>query len=171
MRGSAGTAPQRVGDLLTAAVPALAEHLIEETIRREWARTVGAELGRRSRPAALRQGVLDVRVDSSPGLQEIRLRTAQILEALAARHGPVVTALRPSLGPILPDPAATSGAEERRPDGAAVRLSPEDIRDVESVIASLSDPELKRALRRLLIKDRLAHRQPSPAPAAGRRQP
>lgn len=168
MRRSAGATPQRVGDLLTAAVPALGEHLIVETIRREWARTVGPDLGRRSRPAGLHHGVLDVRVDSSPGLQEIRLRTPRILEALAARHGPVVTALRPSLGPVTLDPLPMDSPEERRP-GAVARLDPAEVRDVESVVAPLADPELKRTLRRLILKDRLA--RPRPAPGAGQPRP
>lgn len=168
MRRSAGTTPQRVGDLLTAAIPALGEHLIEEMIRREWTDIVGPALGRRSRPVGLHHGVLDVRVDSSPGLQEIRLRTTRILDAIAARHGPAVSALRPSLGSLAPDALPASDTEPRRRGAAAVRLRPEEMDDVEAVVAPLADPDLKRALRRLIIKDRLARRQAAAMPAAGR---
>src|SRR5262249_58173510 len=74
----AGRNPVRVGSLLTQAVPALAERLLEETIRKEWALFIGPEAARHSRPVALRQSVLEVSVDNSPWLQELTLRSAPI---------------------------------------------------------------------------------------------
>ncbi len=94
-----GRSPVRVGNLLTAAVPALAERMLEQAVRREWTETVGPEASRRTRPGALRQGTLEVSVDNSPWLQELTLRSSAIVEearlvdAAAAR---------------LPDPALAS---------------------------------------------------------------
>src|SRR3972149_3307078 len=93
-----GRNPVRVGNLLTAAVPALAERMLEEAIRREWGQTAGPEAARRSRPAALRQGTLEVSVDNSPWLQELTLRSAAIVAALRKRHGSAVTGVRFALG-------------------------------------------------------------------------
>src|SRR5947207_956395 len=88
MRG--GRSPVRVGNLLTAAVPALAERMLERAICREWAQTAGPEAARRTRPGALRQGTLEVSVDNSPWLQELTLRSAAIVLCGCAmtRSGP-----------------------------------------------------------------------------------
>src|SRR5713101_8203673 len=96
-RGS-GRSPVRVGNLLTRAVPALAERLLEESIRRDWTQIVGSDAARRSRPGALRQGTLEVSVDNSPWLQELTLRSSAIVAALRKRHGSAVTGVRFALG-------------------------------------------------------------------------
>jgi hypothetical protein len=51
------------------------------------------------------------------------------------------------------------------------RLSAEETREIEAATASLGDPDLVRALRRLLTKDRLARRQQAPIPTAEKDQP
>ena len=147
--------PHRVGDLLTAAVPALAERMLADAIRRDWAVTVGGEMARRSRPASLDHGVLEIEADNSPWLMELQMRTGEILEALGRRYGRSVVSLRFTLGARrAPAPATT------RPSQVVARLSAEETREIEAVTASLGDPGLVRALRRLLTKDRLARRQP-----------
>lgn len=152
--------PRRVGDLLTAAVPGLAERMVEGRIRSEWARAVGGELARRSQPGELRAGVLEVLADNSPWLQELHMRTDELLGALRARYGPAVTALRFSLGR---PPAAKPPAPRRRGEAPA-RLTEAESREIEALVAGLEDPDVAAALRRLLVKDRLARRQPHPTP-------
>jgi hypothetical protein len=156
-----------VGDLITAAVPALAERMLADAIRRDWEATVGTELGRRSRPAALDHGVLEIQADNSPWLMELQLRGGEILEALGRRYGRSVVSLRFALG-TMPAPAP---APARRPARAVARLSPEETREIEAVTASLGDPGLVRALRRLITKDRLARRSQVSIPRAERHQP
>lgn len=158
-----GRSPVRVGTLLTAAVPALAERMLEEAIRREWTDTVGHDAARRSRPKALRQGTLEVSVDNSPWLQELTLRGAAIADALRKRHGSAVTGVRFALGSARDDgdkiPAPTRVGTPRR------RLNAEEARLVDAAAARLSDPTLATSLKRLLTKDLLA-RGGRPARAA-----
>ena len=103
--------PVRVSDVLIAALPALEERLLAERIRLGWRAAVGAELARRSRPGELKAGTLTVAVDNSPWLQELSMRSAEVLDAVRARFGPSVTALRLSLAG--PAPAAERSARRR----------------------------------------------------------
>src|SRR3989304_1496685 len=141
------SAPQRVGDLLTRAVPALVERMLEETIRKEWALVTGPELARRSQPGALDRGVLEVRADNSPWLMEMTMRTGEILGSLRARYGPRITALRCTLGPV--PRVRTSTGRARPPAPAALRLSTEEAQEVETLVAAGSEPKVAAALPRL----------------------
>ncbi|MGH7373383.1 MAG: DUF721 domain-containing protein, partial [Candidatus Rokuibacteriota bacterium] len=108
MRSATGSGrssfPVRVGDVLTAALPALEERLLAERIRRGWGAAVGDELARRARPGELKAGTLTIMVDNSPWLQELSMRSAEVLDAVRARFGPSVTALRLSLAGAAPAP-------------------------------------------------------------------
>lgn len=167
MKSARFTVPHRVGDLLTAAVPALAERMLADAIRRDWQRTVGAELGRRSRPASLEHGVLEIHADNSPWLMELQMRGEEVLEALSRRYGRSVVSLRFALGAVPAPAPAPAG----RPARAVARLSPEETREIEAMTASLGDPSLVRALRRLMTTDRLARRSQVPIPRAEKDQP
>jgi hypothetical protein len=160
-----GRSPVRVGTLLTAAVPALAERMLEEAIRREWSETVGPDAARRSRPRTLRQGTLEVSVDNSPWLQELTLRSAAIVAALRKRHGSAVISVRLALG-------SGSGDAEGKPvppserKAAPRRLNAEEARLVDAAAARLPDPALASSIKRLLTKDLLARSgRPAPAPS------
>jgi hypothetical protein len=156
-----GRSPVRVGNLLTAAVPALAERLLEEAIRREWTQTAGPEAARRTRPGALRQGTLEVSVDNSPWLQELTLRSAAIVAALRKRHGSAVTGVRFALGS---GPGEANGAALPAREGTPPprrRLNAEETRLVDAAAARLPDPALASSLKRLLTKDLLARGAPA----------
>ena len=127
-----GRNPVRVGTLLTAAVPALAERMLEDAVRREWAQTAGPETARRSRPGALRQGTLDVSVDNSPWLQELTLRSAAILAALRKRHGPAVTGIRFALGRRQGDGPGAEGPARAGTEAPERRLNAEEARIVDA---------------------------------------
>jgi len=159
-----GRSPVRVGNLLTAAVPALAERMLEQSVRREWTETVGPEASRRTRPGALRQGTLEVSVDNSPWLQELTLRSSAIVAALRKRHGSAVTGVRFALG-SGPGDADVTVFRPREGTAAPRRLSAEEARLVDAAAARLPDPALASSLKRLLIKDLLA-RGGRRAPAA-----
>src|SRR5258707_12831521 len=94
--------PVRVGDVLLAALPALQERLLAERIRLGWRAAGGADLSRRSRPGELKAGTLPIMVDNSPWLQELSLRSAEVLSAVRARFRPSVPA--PRLGLPRPRP-------------------------------------------------------------------
>ena len=83
---------------------------------------IGAELAHRTRPGELRAGTLTVMADNSPWLQELSMRSAEVLEAVRARFGPSVIALRLSLaGPApVPDRPASRRAAPAAPLAACV---------------------------------------------------
>ncbi|HET7874856.1 MAG TPA: DUF721 domain-containing protein [Methylomirabilota bacterium] len=159
------TAPIRVGEVLAAAVPELGERMLGEAIRKEWRQTVGVELARRSQPGELRAGTLTVLVDNSPWLQELTLRSAELLGKLRSRYGAAVSEMRFDLGRVASPPEAPA----RRRAEPMPRLTEAEAREVEEAGARLSDPELAAALRRLLTKELIARRQ-ARTPGAGDRQ-
>ena len=160
-----GRNPVRVGNLLTAAVPALAERMLEEAIRREWAQTAGPEAARRSRPGALRQGTLEVSVDNSPWLQELTLRSAAIVAALRKRHGSAVIGVRFALGSGRGDADVAARPARAGTEVPQRRLTVEEARLVDAAAGQVPDPALASSLKRLLTKDLLA-RGERRAPAA-----
>jgi hypothetical protein len=147
--------PVPVREVLRQAVPGLATRMLEATIREEWAQTVGPGLARRSQPGELRAGILTVIADNSPWLQEMTLRSAELLRALQSRHGATVTGLRFTLGRLAPPAPPAAGAGP----GPRARLSDEETRAVEATAAPLPDPALRASLRRLLTKDLIARRR------------
>ena len=159
-----GRNPVRVGNLLTAAVPALAERMLEEAIRRDWTQTAGPEAARRSRPGALRQGTLEISVDNSPWLQELTLCSAAIVAALRKRHGPAVIGVRFALGSGRGDADVAAGPA-RHLTVPERGLTVEEARLVDAAVGQVRDPALASSLKRLLTKDLLA-RGERPAPAA-----
>jgi len=147
--------PVPVRDVLVAAVPELRDRFAEETLRGDWTRLVGAELGRRSHPERLKGDILEVIVDNSPCLQELKLRAQAVLSAVRTRF-PSVAALKFTLG-TLPSRTAV-GPRSARPQPKST-LTPEDLHVVEAMATTLSDPILAGGLRRLLTKDLLARRR------------
>jgi len=160
-----GRSPVRVGNLLTAAVPALADRMLEEAIRREWAHTASPEAARRSRPGALRQGILEVTVDNSPWLQELTLRSADIVAALRKRHGSAVIGVRFTLGSGRGDADVAARPASTGTEGLKRCLTVEETRLVDATAGQVPDPALASSLKRLLTKDLLA-RSERPARAA-----
>ena len=155
MRGG-GRNPVRVGNLLTQAVPALAERLLEESLRRDWPQIVGPDAARRSRPLALRLGALQVSVDNSPWLQELTLRSAAIATTLRERHGSAVNAVRFVLATTAPGVAPAKEPTHSRTVVPLRQLSAEEARQVDDAARRLADHGLAASFRRLLTKDLLA---------------
>src|SRR5258707_10442818 len=148
--------PVGVGDVLLAALPALQERLLAERIRLGWRAAVGADLSRRSRPGELKAGTLTIMVDNSPWLQELSMRSAEVLSAVRARFGPSVTALRLSLAGPAPSPERP--ARRATPPTGSSRLDPDETALVESALAPVQDADLASTVRRLMSKDLIARR-------------
>ena len=137
-----------------SAVPALRDRLDEARLRSAWNVLVGPDAARRSRPHALTNGCLHVVVDNSPWLQELTLRSGELTRRIAARFA-TIRALRFTLGRIDDHPSDT-------PASAAVlstrRLSPDDVREIDATVASIRDPEVRAAARRLMGSARRSER-------------
>ena len=154
MRTSPLTRPVRVKDVLVSAVPGLRERMLEDTIRTSWPRIVGPQFSRQSRPGSLRTGTLDVLVDNSPLLHEMKLRSGELLAALQAFRPDTVSALRLTLGARAPERATRPTKRMAAPP----RLAPEQTQWVDAMVAPVSDTALAASLRRVLTKDLLSHR-------------
>jgi hypothetical protein len=134
-----------VGELLVNAVPALGDRLLEVRIRGAWPTLVGADVARRSRPSSVTNGCLHVVVDNSPWLQELTLRSAELTRRIATRFETVRT-LRFTLG-RLDGATPTPPSPPTRP----VRpLNPDDVREIDATVATIRDPDVRAAARRML---------------------
>src|SRR5262245_1495472 len=147
--------PVPVRDVLVAAVPELRDRFAEDTLRSDWTRLVGAELGRRSYPGRLKGDLLEVIVDNSPCLQELKLRAQAVLSTVRTRF-PSVATLKFTLG-TLPS-SRDVVVRPARPQPKST-LSSEDLHAVDALATTLPDPILAGGLRRLLTKDLLARRR------------
>jgi hypothetical protein len=141
--------------VLAAAVPGLRDRMLQEIIRRSWGRIVGPEFAHRSQPGGLNMGALDVIVDNSPSLQEMTLRSSELLAAVQACHGRSVSSLRFRLGIVSPTPGP---AVARRGRSEPTRLAPEEADRIDRAVAPVADPALAGSLRQLLTKDALNRR-------------
>ena len=141
------SAPSAVGEILPRAVPGLAEHLVELEIRREWGSLVGPEIARRCQPGALAGDCLQVIVDNSPWLQEMTLRTPDILSRLGRRFGPRIRTLRVTLG-TLTRPARAPRAPATRPG----KLEASDRAAIDEMLSGVPDPSLADSMRRVIVK-------------------
>jgi hypothetical protein len=143
--------PRAVGDLLTDAVPQLADRLAEFRLHRSWVAVVGPDIARRTRPGSLVEGCLTILVDNSPWLHELNLRQPELLARIRARCDSV-RVLRLTVGSLGVDPQAPV-THERRP---APALSERDRREIEEATATISDATLAATAQRLLARARLA---------------
>jgi len=137
-----------------SAVPALRDRLDEARLRSAWNALVGPDAARRSRPHALTNGCLHVVVDNSPWLQELTLRSGELTRRIAAQFA-TIRALRFTLGRIDDHPSdapASAAALSTR------RLSPDDVREIDATVASIRDPEVRAAARRLMGSARRSER-------------
>ena len=93
MKGRRPRRPSGPAERVGALVPGVLRDLgLEQSARalrihRGWREAVGEEVAAHSQPGVLRDGVLEVRVDSSPWCQALRLRTPELLDALARSLG------------------------------------------------------------------------------------
>lgn len=98
--------PEKLGVL----VPRVLEDLgLDASLRvlrvvERWEEAVGPEIARHCRPAALRDGTLEVEVDTSVWAQQLQLRVPEILAALArvlGEEAPRALRFRLGAGPGL----------------------------------------------------------------------
>ena len=149
--------PRAIGDLLTDAVPQLADRLAELRLHRSWGAVVGPDIARRTRPGSLVEGCLTVLVDNSPWLHELNLRQPELLARIRARWDSV-RVLRLTIGSLGTDPEAAVTHELR----SAPALSERDRREIEEATATISDPALAATAQRLLTRARLSAGAPVP---------
>lgn len=114
-----GGAPRRVVDLLRS-IPAVAERLDEDRVRRGWDELVGRDVARQTEPLSLHAGTLIVGVASSPWLHQLTLLAEELRERLNRGVGSeVIRELRFRIHPVTPrrvsapEPPETRGPQNR----------------------------------------------------------
>jgi hypothetical protein len=143
----------RVGNLISDL---LEKRGLEDKVREYrtwqiWDETVGPQIAARARPVRIRDAVLEIRVDQPIWMQQLQLMKPKILARLNERLG----------GNLLKDIFMRQGRNAPQPEPAPppappawldVRLSPDELAEIEVELGSLDDPELKEQLRRVLIR-------------------
>jgi hypothetical protein len=140
--------PRPVSELLTSAVPGLAERVTGQRLSAAWAALAGIDVARRARPGALSAGVLTITVDNSPWLHELTLRSDELYRRVQERF-PEVRALRFTLGTL----DAERTARPARQPGPR-RLSEEERMTIESAARQIPDPDVAAAARRVMTTAR-----------------
>jgi hypothetical protein len=141
-------APRRIADLVTGALPQIADRLLESRIQTRWTELVGDEVARRTQPGRLEQGCLAVTVDNSPWLHELTLREGE-LAARLGEHVPQIRSLRFVVG-VLARHAIPARASRPR----AERLTPAEMQEIDETVSVIGDEAVASAARRLLTTAR-----------------
>jgi predicted nucleic acid-binding Zn ribbon protein len=99
-----GSFPQRLGDVLRAALARLpvGQQLADHAVWAHWEATVGPAIARHARPLRLRRGTLVVAVDDAGWMQELQFLKHDLRARLNARLGRL--AVRDVF--LVPDPEA-----------------------------------------------------------------
>ncbi len=113
-----------------------------------WETVVGPQIAARTRLIRIREGVLEVRVDHPVWMQQLQLLKPQILSRLNERLGTdTLHDLFLRRGKIEKDPLPVS------PSAPPTRsLSEKELEKIEATLASLADPEIRRRLRAIMIR-------------------
>jgi len=154
-QGGRGGGPVRVADLL----PALAESggwgqvMDLCRLRSDWGRLVGATVAAHSHPEKIGRGRLTVTVDNSAWLMQLSFYRAEMLGKARQLLGPAkVAEVFLKVGRIPKEETSRRGPQVPPPPGAA--------REVEACVAAVEDPEVRAALRSLLLADLSRSRAP-----------
>jgi predicted nucleic acid-binding Zn ribbon protein len=136
--------PRPVSELVTSAVPGLAERVTELRLSAAWTALAGIDVARRARPGALNAGVLTITVDNSPWLHELTLRSDELYRRVHERF-PEVRALRFTLGTLEAERTVRSA---RQPGPR--RLSEEERMTIETAARQIPDTDIAAAARRAM---------------------
>jgi predicted nucleic acid-binding Zn ribbon protein len=114
-----------------------------------WDEVVGPQIAAHAKPARIRDGVLEVRVDQAVWMQQLQLMKPKILTRLNERLGnQAIKDIFWRRGKIEPVLAAPTEPDRRRPPP----LPAEETARIEAVVAPLSDPELRQRLQHFLVR-------------------
>ena len=87
----------KVGDILPRVleIMGLGDRFEEAKLMEDWARVVGEVVAKKSRPRAVKEGILYIGVESSVWMQELWYRQKQIIERIAKEFPKVrITGIR-----------------------------------------------------------------------------
>ncbi|OGP20591.1 MAG: hypothetical protein A2038_14040 [Deltaproteobacteria bacterium GWA2_57_13] len=125
----------------------LSARLTEYRVWPIWDEIVGPTIARNAQPEKIRHGTLFVKVTSPTWMQQLQYMKEMIAERLNQRLGKeVVKNIFFVVGKL--DKAALRTAAQRPPASSA---APPESKPDEEPLRAIKDPELRRALKRLLL--------------------
>jgi len=115
-----------------------------------WDTVVGPQIAAHTRPHKIREGVMEVCVDQPTWMQQLHLMKPQILARLNAELGDdPLKDIYLRRGKIA---ARTAPPPSGPPAWRTVELDAEETEQISSVLTGVADPDLRRELERLLVK-------------------
>ncbi|MBI2372308.1 MAG: DUF721 domain-containing protein [Deltaproteobacteria bacterium] len=147
--------PSGVGPILTQLFRdlGLEPRLREQRVFEVWTEAVGDPVARHVQPAAIRDGLLFLTVDTSAWMQQLQFMKELLRTQLNQKlDGEIVREIYFKLGPAQP-----SGPRPRRepaPPWLQVALSEEELGQVERELQAVREPGVRDALRKLRLQAR-----------------
>ncbi len=146
------SAAEGVGSVL--AKLELGPRLLDLRVRKAWREAVGESIARRSEATEFERGTLHVTVESPTWKNELLFISKDVIQRVNERFAEdtpgapknPVRALKLSVGSVAPPPP------KPKPIPPPAPPSLEDAREVEKRVEAITDPDLKDAARRLLLK-------------------
>jgi len=143
--------PAAVSDLLGAflsGTPA-EKRLYEGRIWLVWDEAVGERIASHAQPSAFREGTLTVTVDSAPWMQQLTYLKKELIAKVNDHLGQdMVREIYMKAGRIAPPVQKKPHVPKRR------ELSAVEETEIAEQTASISDPELRTILERLIKRDK-----------------
>jgi hypothetical protein len=143
----------RAGDLLDGLLHGwgLDERLKQYRALIVWDEVVGPQIAAHTKPEKIRDGILEVSVDQPVWMQQLQLLKPQLLNKLNARLGDgALRDLFLKRGQITL--RAATAAAARGPAWRKETLTPDEEATLATLLATVTDDELRRHLRELLVK-------------------
>lgn len=126
-----------------------------------WDEVVGPQIAARARPAKIRNGVLEVRVDQPVWMQQLQLMKPKILSRLNERLGESVIAdIYWRRGRLEQSGTAANPGSGLSSNRRKVPLDPEEHSAIEAALAPVTDPEVRQGLRSLFSRQLQSAKKP-----------
>jgi predicted nucleic acid-binding Zn ribbon protein len=146
--------PAPVSDLLGAflrGTPA-EKRLVEGRIWVVWDQAVGERIALHAQPSAFREGTLTVTVDSAPWMQQLTYLKKDLIAKVNGELGcEMVKEIFMKGGRIAPPKTKRPAPVQQR------QLTAAEHAEIAAQTSSISDPELRTILERLIKRDREFH--------------
>ena len=142
--------PAPIADLIVSAFAGkpVQKRLRELKIWQVWEESVGPQIAAKAKPAGIRDGILTVKVASSPWMQQLSLMKPDIISQLNTMAGdPIVKDILFKAGRVDPLPKKTNVEKQ-----IARSLSAEEEQWIREQAAVIDDPELRTTFCNLISR-------------------
>lgn len=118
-----------------------------------WEQAVGAKIARHSQPKRFKDGTLWIAVDNSTWMQQLSLLSEEICGKVnRALEAPMVQKVRFQLGEITTQSGSKKKKSNAPPEWLNTELNTQQENEIDHVLSTLPDKDLKKSLKSLLTK-------------------